>query len=148
VGVLAYVVYYGVNATTLLARVLSSAPAVAMGAWSYSIFSMARARALRCHGDVFSVWSSDRDSGRHYRRLLTLASMLTVVCLSALTFNCFEVPARRLIGRTLLHTERSMDTTIAACVQTARLRVFRGLLLWAEEFHLYHRKDGLLVKRK
>jgi peptidoglycan/LPS O-acetylase OafA/YrhL len=43
-----------------------------------------------------------------------LATMLGVVCLSALTFNCFEVPARRLIRRTLLHTERSMDTTIAA----------------------------------
>jgi peptidoglycan/LPS O-acetylase OafA/YrhL len=45
---------------------------------------------------------------------LMLATMLAVVCLSALTFNCFEVPARRLIRRTLLHTERSMDTTIAA----------------------------------
>jgi peptidoglycan/LPS O-acetylase OafA/YrhL len=114
VGVLAYLVYYGVNTTTLLARLLSSAPAIAMGAWSYSIFLW----HAPTHYAVMAMFSAyghptvtlDLTSAR----LLMLATMLAVVCLSALTFNCFEVPARRLIRRALLHTERSMDTTTAA----------------------------------
>ena len=33
-------------------------------------FSMARARALRCDGVVFGIWSSDADSGRHCRKIV------------------------------------------------------------------------------
>ena len=114
VGVLAYLVYYGVNATTLLARLLSSAPAIAMGAWSYSIF-LWHAPAHYAVMAMFSAYGHPTETlDVTTARLLMLATMLAVVCLSALTFNCFEVPARRLIRRALLHTERSMDTTIAA----------------------------------
>src|SRR5438477_12976997 len=31
-------------------------------------------------------------------------------------------------------------------MQTGRFKVFRGLADWFEEFRLYHRKDGLIVK--
>jgi peptidoglycan/LPS O-acetylase OafA/YrhL len=114
VGVFAYLVYYGANPTTLLARVLSSAPAIAIGAWSYSIF-LWHAPAHYAVMAMFSAYGHPTETlDVTTARLLMLATMLAVVCLSALTFNCFEVPARRLIRRTLLHTERSMDTTIAA----------------------------------
>lgn len=33
-------------------------------------------------------------------------------------------------------------------MQTGRLRVFRHLTEWLEEFRLYHRKDGLIVKER
>jgi peptidoglycan/LPS O-acetylase OafA/YrhL len=106
VGVLAYLVYYGANARTLLARLLSSAPAIAIGAWSYSIFLwhppvhyavMAMFSAYGHPTETLDVTTA---------RWLMLATMLAVVCLSALTFNYFEVPTRRLIRRTLLQTER------------------------------------------
>ena len=113
VGALAYLVYYGVNSTTLLARLLSSAPAIAMGAWSYSIF-LWHAPAHYAVMAVFSAYGHPTETlDVTNARWLMLATMLAVVCLSALTFNCFEVPARRLIRRALLHTERSMDTAIA-----------------------------------
>lgn len=32
-------------------------------------------------------------------------------------------------------------------MQTGRLKVFRHLTEWVEEFNLYHRKDGLIIKR-
>jgi len=114
VGVLAYLVYYGPNQTTPFGRLLNSAPAIAVGAWSYSIFLW----HAPVHYAVMAMFSA---YGRPTQtldvttaRLLMLATMLTVVCLSALTFNCFEVPARRLIRRTLLPTDRSMVNTIVA----------------------------------
>ncbi|MDE2098344.1 MAG: terminase family protein [Patescibacteria group bacterium] len=33
-------------------------------------------------------------------------------------------------------------------MQTGRLKVFRHLVEWVEEFNLYHRKDGLIVKMR
>jgi peptidoglycan/LPS O-acetylase OafA/YrhL len=114
VGVLAYLVYHGANPTTLLARLLSSAPAVAIGAWSYSIF-LWHAPTHYAVMAMFSAYGHPAETlDVTTARLLMLATMLAVLCLSALTFNCFEVPARRLIRRTLLRTERSMDITIAA----------------------------------
>jgi peptidoglycan/LPS O-acetylase OafA/YrhL len=114
VGVLAYLVYYGANPTTLLARLLNSAPAIAVGAWSYSIFLW----HAPVHYAVMAMFSAYGHPIQTLdvtaARLLMMATMLGVVCLSALTFNCFEVPARRLIRRTLLHTKPSIDTTIVA----------------------------------
>jgi peptidoglycan/LPS O-acetylase OafA/YrhL len=114
VGVLACLVYYGANPTTLLARLLNSAPAIAVGAWSYSIF-LWHAPAHYAVMAMFSAYGHPTQTlDATAARLLMMATMLGVVCLSALTFNCFEVPARRLIRRTLLHTKRSMDTANAA----------------------------------
>jgi peptidoglycan/LPS O-acetylase OafA/YrhL len=113
VGVLAYLVYYGANATTLLARLLGSAPAIAIGAWSYSIF-LWHAPAHYAVMAMFSAFGHPTGTlGVTAARLLMLATMLAVIGLSALTFNCFEVPARRLIRRKLLRTRRSMDAAIA-----------------------------------
>ena len=114
VGVLGYVVYYGANPTTLLARLLSSGPAIALGAWSYSIF-LWHAPTHYAVMAMFSAYGHPVETlDATTARVLMLATMLAVVCLSALTFSCFEVPARRLIRRTLLHTERSTDASIAA----------------------------------
>jgi peptidoglycan/LPS O-acetylase OafA/YrhL len=114
VGILACLVYYGAHTTTVLARLLSSAPAIAMGAWSYSIF-LWHAPAHYAVMALFSAYGHPTETlGITAARLLMLGTMLAVVCLSALTFNCFEVPARRLIRRTLLRTEPSIYTTIAA----------------------------------
>jgi peptidoglycan/LPS O-acetylase OafA/YrhL len=112
VGVLAYLVYYGVNATTLLARVLSSAPAIAIGAWSYSIFLW----HAPVHYAVMALFSAHGHPTETLdlatARWLVLGTLLAVVGLSALTFNCFEVPARRFIRRTLLRKAASMDAAI------------------------------------
>jgi peptidoglycan/LPS O-acetylase OafA/YrhL len=111
VGVLAYLLYYGANSTTLLARLLNSAPAIAVGAWSYSIF-LWHAPAHYAVMAIFSAYGHPTQTlDVTAARLLMMATLLGVLCLSALTFNCLEVPARRLIRRTLLHTKRSMDTT-------------------------------------
>ena len=37
-------------------------------------------------------------------------------------------------------------TALLERMQTGRLRVFESCRLWAEEFQLYHRKDGVIVK--
>ena len=85
-----------------------------MGAWSYSIF-LWHAPAHYVVMALFSAYGHPTETlDVTNARLLMLATMLAVVCLSALTFNCFEVPARRLIRRALLHTERSMSAAIAA----------------------------------
>jgi peptidoglycan/LPS O-acetylase OafA/YrhL len=114
VGVFACLVYYAVNTTTLFARLLSSGPAIALGAWSYSIF-LWHAPAHYAVMAMFSAYGHPTETlDVTSARLLMLATMLAVICLSALTFNCFEVPARRLIRRALLPTERLVDTTIVA----------------------------------
>jgi peptidoglycan/LPS O-acetylase OafA/YrhL len=111
VGVLAYLLYHRANSTTSLGRLLNSAPAIAVGAWSYSIF-LWHAPAHYAVMAIFSAYGHPTQTlDVTAARLLMTATLLGVLCLSALTFNCFEVPARRLIRRALLHTKRSMDTT-------------------------------------
>jgi peptidoglycan/LPS O-acetylase OafA/YrhL len=114
VGVFAYLIYYGVNGTTLLARLLDSAPALAMGAWSYSIFLW----HVPVHYAVMAMFSAYGHPTETLdvatARLLILATSVAVVCLSALTFHYFEVPARRLIRRMLLPTAQTVDATIVA----------------------------------
>ena len=113
VGVLACVIYYGAKPTTFLARLLNSAPAVAVGAWSYSIF-LWHAPAHYAVMAMFSAYGHPTQTlDVTAARLLMMATMLGVVCLSALTFKYFEVPARDLIRRALLPTKRSMITAIA-----------------------------------
>jgi peptidoglycan/LPS O-acetylase OafA/YrhL len=114
VGVFAYLIYYGANPTTVLARLLSSPPAIAVGAWSYSIFLW----HAPVHYAVMAMASASghptETLGVTTARWLMLATMLAVICLSALTFNWFEVPARRLIRRTLVRAKRLMDAPVAA----------------------------------
>jgi peptidoglycan/LPS O-acetylase OafA/YrhL len=114
VGVLACLVYYGVNATTLLARLLASAPAIAIGAWSYSIF-LWHAPAHYAVMALFAAYGHPTGTLEvATTRWLMLGTVLAVVGLSALTFNCFEVPARRLIRRTVLRKVPSTDTATAS----------------------------------
>jgi peptidoglycan/LPS O-acetylase OafA/YrhL len=105
VGVFACLVYWGVNTTSPLARLLGCRPAIALGAWSYSIFLW----HVPVHYGVmvmFSAYGHPTDTlGIMRARLLILATMVGVIGLSALTFNFFEVPARRWIRRKLLPRE-------------------------------------------
>jgi peptidoglycan/LPS O-acetylase OafA/YrhL len=113
VGVFAYLIYHGANPTTFVARLLRSAPAIAVGAWSYSIFLW----HAPVHYAVMAIFSAAGHPTETLdvttARWLMLVTMLAVICLSALTFNCFEVPARRLIRRTLLRADRSTDVSLA-----------------------------------
>jgi peptidoglycan/LPS O-acetylase OafA/YrhL len=114
VGVFACLIYYGAHTASILDQLLGSAPAIAMGAWSYSIF-LWHAPAHYAVMAVFSACGHPTETlDVTAARLLMLGTMLAVVCLSALTFNFFEVPARRWIRRRLLRTERLMDTVLAA----------------------------------
>jgi peptidoglycan/LPS O-acetylase OafA/YrhL len=105
VGVLACLILYGIDPTTMLARLLNSGPAVALGAWSYSIYLW----HAPTHYAVMAVFSalghptSNLDTSS--AKLLMLATILAVVGLSAFTFKYFETPARRMIRRTLLPRE-------------------------------------------
>jgi peptidoglycan/LPS O-acetylase OafA/YrhL len=103
VGVFACLVYWGVNTMSPLARLLGSRPAMALGAWSYSIFLW----HVPVHYGVMAIFSASghptETLGIMRARLLMLATMVGVIGLSALTFNFIEVPARRWIRRKLLH---------------------------------------------
>jgi peptidoglycan/LPS O-acetylase OafA/YrhL len=94
VGVLACLVFYGANPTSFLARLLNSAPAIAVGAWSYSIF-LWHAPAHYAVTAMFSVYGHPIQTlNVTAARLLMMVTMLGVVCLSALTFNCLECALR------------------------------------------------------
>jgi peptidoglycan/LPS O-acetylase OafA/YrhL len=104
VAVFAYLIYAVVNGDTLPSRLLNSAPATAVGAWSYSIYLW--------HAPVhYAVMAGFAAAGRPvetldpaHARLLLPATMVCVVCLSAFTFKYFEAPMRRWIGGATLAT--------------------------------------------
>jgi peptidoglycan/LPS O-acetylase OafA/YrhL len=110
VGAFACLIYYAVNASTVLGRLLSTRAAVALGAWSYSIYLwhapthyafMAMFAAIGFPTSLLNAWIA---------RLLILVTALTVVGLSALSFNYFEVPVRRWLRRTLRPPTLSVTT--------------------------------------
>ena len=114
VGVFACLVCYGANTTTLSARLLSSTPAIAMGAWSYSVFLWHAPVQYAVMAGFSACGYPTETLDAITARWLMLSTMLAVVCLSALTFNYFEVPARRVIRRTLLRAKRSLDSSVEA----------------------------------
>jgi peptidoglycan/LPS O-acetylase OafA/YrhL len=98
VGAMACLIYYCVNATDpLVGTLLNSRPSVALGKWSYSIYLwhtpthfavMATLAALHYSISNLSVLSA---------RLLILSTTLAVVAISAVHYQYFETPMRRLI---------------------------------------------------
>ena len=93
---------------------LNSAPAVALGAWSYSLYLW----HVPVHYAVMSVFAA----GGHpvetlslvEARWLMLATMLAVVYLSYVSFTHFEVPVRRWLRRAADARRSSVQTGIAA----------------------------------
>jgi peptidoglycan/LPS O-acetylase OafA/YrhL len=98
VGAFACLIYYCANATDSLAgRLLNSGPSVALGKWSYSIYLwhapthfavMATLAALHYPVSELPVLSA---------RLLIFLMTLVVVAMSAIHYQYFEMPMRRLI---------------------------------------------------
>ncbi|MGA9027006.1 MAG: acyltransferase [Steroidobacteraceae bacterium] len=117
VGVLAYLIHQSVLSKSTLAPVLNSAPAVALGAWSYSLYLW----HVPVHYAVMSVFAA----GGHpvetlslvEARWLMLATMLAVVYLSYVSFTHFEVPVRRWLRRRLMPAVPQVQTGIAAPVR-------------------------------
>jgi peptidoglycan/LPS O-acetylase OafA/YrhL len=98
VGAFACLIYYCVNATDSLAgKLLNSRPSIALGKWSYSVYLwhvpthfivMAMLATLHHPVSTLSVLSA---------RLLILMMTLVVVAISAVHYQYFEMPIRRLI---------------------------------------------------
>lgn len=97
VGAFGCLIFYSVNATDGFSRLLNSPFLMALGNWSYSIYLwhapahytvMAMFAAIGYPLSNFGMWGA---------RLLLLATALGVVVLSAVSYQYFEIPARRLL---------------------------------------------------
>jgi peptidoglycan/LPS O-acetylase OafA/YrhL len=101
VGALACLMYYAVNATNAFGRLLNSRPSVALGNWSYSIYLW----HAPTHYAVMAVFAASGNPvsnlGLTSARLLSLTTMLAVVGLSAVHYQYFETPVRRLMVRAI-----------------------------------------------
>jgi peptidoglycan/LPS O-acetylase OafA/YrhL len=99
VGAFACLIYYAVNATNVIARLLNSHLLVALGNWSYSIYLL----HVPTHYAVMAAFVASGNSVNNlslwHARLLLLAMALVVVGLSAVSYRYFETPVRHLIVR-------------------------------------------------
>jgi peptidoglycan/LPS O-acetylase OafA/YrhL len=104
----ACLIYYGVHTSSALGRVLSSRPAIALGAWSYSIYLLHApthyALMAICEALGYPLTHLDATSAK----VCILVTALAVVGLSALTFNYFELPMRRWVLRRLLPSRQTV----------------------------------------
>jgi peptidoglycan/LPS O-acetylase OafA/YrhL len=90
---------YVVDATDAVGRLLNSRLSIALGDWSYSIYLL----HAPAHYAVMAAFAASGYSisslGLSSARLLILATALGVVGLSAVQYQYFERPARRLLFR-------------------------------------------------
>jgi peptidoglycan/LPS O-acetylase OafA/YrhL len=101
VGAFACLMYYAVHATNAFGKLLNSRPSVALGNWSYSIYLW----HAPTHYAVMAVFAASGNPvnklGLTSARLLSLTTMLVVVGLSAVHYQYFETPVRRLMVRAI-----------------------------------------------
>jgi peptidoglycan/LPS O-acetylase OafA/YrhL len=109
----ACLIHYATDATTWLARLMDSGPALALGAWSYSIYLW----HVPTHYAVMALFAA---SGHPVQALsmtsarqLALVTALAVIALSALSFHYFEVPMRRAVRRWLMPSRATAPATVA-----------------------------------
>jgi len=99
IGAFACLITYGVDSTNSLGRLLNSRPSVALGNWSYSIYLL----HAPTHYTVMAILAASghpvSNLGLSRARLLSLATTVAVLGLSAVTYRYFETPVRRLIIR-------------------------------------------------
>lgn len=99
VGAFACLILYAVAATNTFTELLNSRPLVALGNWSYSIYLL----HVPIHYAVMAAFAAGGNPvsnlGLSSARLLSLATMLVVVSFSAVNYNYFEAPVRRLMVR-------------------------------------------------
>src|SRR5208337_5372892 len=97
VGAIGCLIYYGVNATDALGRLLNSRPSVTLGNWSYSIYLWQAPTHYAVMAAFAAYGHPVGDLGRWSARLLLLATTLAVISLSAFSYQSFETRARRSI---------------------------------------------------
>jgi peptidoglycan/LPS O-acetylase OafA/YrhL len=101
VGLFACLIHYGTDSRTRMARLLGSRPALALGAWSYSIYLL----HVPTHYALMAAFATAGHPVAGLSvpgaRILAVATAAAVVGLSALVFRYFEVPMRRSIRRRL-----------------------------------------------
>lgn len=101
VGALWCLIYYCVNAKGALARLMNSRPSVTLGNWSYSIYLLHAPTHYAVRAAFAASGHPVSGLGVPGARLLFLATTLLVVGLSAVLYQGFEIPVRRV----LLHTD-------------------------------------------
>lgn len=113
VGAFACLMLYGLNATSTFARLLNSRLLVAFGNWSYSIYLL----HVPTHYTVVAAFAASGNPvsnlGLSGARLLSLATMLVVVGLSAANYKYFETPMRRWLIRAVTIDEGLVTHNIA-----------------------------------
>ena len=114
VGSFGCIIYYCANAKESVAvRLLNSRTSVTVGNWSYSIYLW---HALTHYG-VMTLFAgigySISDLSLSSARLLVLATSLTVVAISAINYQYFELPMRRLILNLIPEADRLKERTAA-----------------------------------
>jgi len=90
-------IYYSVSNTDRVGRLLDSAPLVALGNWSYSIYLWHAPGHYAIAAAFAAIGYPVTQLGLASSRFLLLMTALAVVALSAFNYRYFEKPARRLL---------------------------------------------------
>jgi peptidoglycan/LPS O-acetylase OafA/YrhL len=91
----ACLIYYAVDATDALTKLLNSRPLVALGNWSYSIYLWHVPTHCAVMAAFKAIGHPVQDLSLSSARLLLVATAVTVVGISAFSYRCFEDPMRR-----------------------------------------------------
>jgi peptidoglycan/LPS O-acetylase OafA/YrhL len=111
VGELGCLMLYGAHAESALARILASRPAVALGAWSYSIYLWHVPTHYTVMGAFAAAGHPVAGLSPTSSRVLFAVTVMAVIALSAASFTYFERPMRRLIRRWLVPTVGSVTAS-------------------------------------
>jgi peptidoglycan/LPS O-acetylase OafA/YrhL len=119
VAAFGFLIYNGVHDSSVLARVLSARPAIALGDYSYSIYLL----HAPIHYAIMAICASRGYSltklSPEIARIWIGMTSLVVIGLSALAFNYFELPIRRWILRTLLSRRQAEDHANSQIAKTS-----------------------------
>jgi peptidoglycan/LPS O-acetylase OafA/YrhL len=107
VGAFACLVYYAVNARNALGRLLNSRPSVALGNYSYSIYLWHAPTHCAVMAAFAATGNPVDNLGLSSARLLLFTTTLVVIGLSAVNYQCFEKPMRRVIVRAIGDLDRA-----------------------------------------
>jgi peptidoglycan/LPS O-acetylase OafA/YrhL len=99
IGALACLIHHGVDAETVLARILNSRAAVALGTWSYSIYLWHVPTHYLVMGIFGAAGHPVSGLSPSNARILEGVTMLAVIGIAALSFRYFERPIRGLMRR-------------------------------------------------
>ena len=113
VAALACLIHHGTDGSTPVARLLDSRGFVALGAWSYSVYLWHAPTHYAVMGLFAAAGHPLAALSRSQARAVVLATMLTVIALSAVSLQYFERPLRLSIRRRLSATEDSSKTPFA-----------------------------------